>query len=198
MKNALLLIVFAIALVFLSPSLTSAQRENPTKDKPATAKATDWRKFVSQEGKFSVLVPTEPKVLSQDFFQAFGKATVFTYVIPLDGDKASIGVNAQTPYPPLEGGHTFSEYQQLRFLREHLVKGTVIQLKDISQRGVPAIEWSALSPFPGMDGWITYARAYYVMSTHRMYIVSFNANGDEAYKRNSKEADRFFESFTTF
>jgi len=59
--------VVPIIVLLLSPIASAFQEAEP------------WRNFNSPEGKFSVLLPTEPKVEVQDVDSAVGKLTLYSY-----------------------------------------------------------------------------------------------------------------------
>jgi hypothetical protein len=80
-------------------------------------------------------------------------------------------------------------------LRQNLVKGEVIEVKDISVAGIPAIQWLARNPTGKSENLVQFARAYFVRKTRRMYQIAFTAKDVATFQKYAKDRDKFFDSF---
>jgi hypothetical protein len=76
--------VVPIIVLLLAPIASAFQETAP------------WRTFNSPEGKFSVLMPTEPKLAVQDVDSAVGKLTLYSYA---SSSKAAYLLAAYGDYP---------------------------------------------------------------------------------------------------
>jgi hypothetical protein len=86
------------------PTVSNAQtkKKKPTSKKTTTTQTVEdtWKEIGSDEGDFSVSFPAKHQKLQQDFMQACGKITGYTYIVSQDSGNIAFGVYSQSPYPP--------------------------------------------------------------------------------------------------
>jgi hypothetical protein len=150
---------WAAASMLLCPGL-SAQDEN------------QLRKFVSQEGRFSVLIPGTPQTDSQSVALSGGSqsTTLYQYWVELENDNVSYMV-MYNDYPP--GFVKDTPQTALTRTRDGAVKGkTLLTDREINLNGVPGREFTAAGP----DGYSYEVRQY--LKDQRLYqlIVVTNKN----------------------
>jgi hypothetical protein len=125
-------------IVLLLTSIASAFQEAPP-----------WQTFKSAEGKFSVLMPTEPKVQVQDVDSSVGKLTLYSYG---SSSKAAYLIVSYGDYPN-EPTDAANAEKVLDGVREGVVKGMegeVLSGERIVLKG-RANAGTALVDYPGRE-----------------------------------------------
>jgi len=167
--------VAIILLVLLSHSLV-----------PGIQQHNDWIRYKSPEGRYSVLLPSQPNVSTQEATTATGekftqyKATVF------DSDVAyMIG------YFDYQSGTIFT-VDKARDGMIQAVKGTLLDETLITAGGSSGRQFRVLAKDPSGAEYIIRARVYDI--DQRVYVLQFIApKSTEA--ENADKAARYFDSF---
>ncbi|HEV2021196.1 MAG TPA: hypothetical protein VGQ94_01570 [Terriglobales bacterium] len=147
---------------------------------------TDWVKYVSAEGRYSVLFPNQPEVSTQETTASTNeKVTQHLAASSDQGTAYLIGYFDKT-------GMTFS-FDKARDGMISKIKGTLLAEKEISLGGYPGREVKVAATGSDDAEYIALAR-YYVVGD-RIYVVEvvFPKASERA---TTEKVAKFFDSFT--
>ncbi len=169
----------AIALVLISAVLLCSGCKSRT---------TDWIKYNSPEGRYSILLPGEPKLSTQESAMATGEK--FTQYIAASRDSSgAVCMVGHFDFPP---GTTFS-FDDGRDGMVAAVKGTLISEKTISLGSYPGRELKVSAMGADGNGYIVRARFYH--TGLRVYVVQMiiakSSDGPGADAKSVKYFDSF-------
>ncbi|MFN2492296.1 MAG: hypothetical protein ABR501_05355 [Pyrinomonadaceae bacterium] len=108
-----------------------------------------WQKFSSEEGKFTILMPTKPKVEVKEVDSQIGKLTQYVYVSSTDNGLFQVSYADYTVDPPSEKRDSV-----LEAIREGVITGLKAELvtqKNITLQGYPGREFLAQRQIEGID-----------------------------------------------
>ena len=166
--------LFGVLFLFISSALVSAQTHD------------EWIRYDSKEGRYSVLLPSQPTVNSQEATSASGnkftqcKATV-------TGANVAYMIGYFDYSPPT----TFT-LAKGRDGMVNAVKGTLVSERSISLVGVPGLEIHVAAKDEAGSEFVIFARFYDI--DHRVYVVQFiTTKAGEATA--DMKANKYFDSF---
>jgi hypothetical protein len=172
-KTAIANFAIVLLLVF-SPVLTFAIQHSG-----------EWIKYNSKEGGYTVLLPGQPSVDSQEATSASGEK--FTQYKATVSSGKVIYMIGYFDYPP----GTVFDFDAARDRMMDGVKATLLGERSMSVGGAPGREIRLLMKISG-DDYLMVARFYDV--DQRVYVIQFIApKSDEA--RVEEKAARYFDSF---
>lgn len=129
---------------------------------------TDWSKYTSAEGRYSILFPAEPRLTTQESPNADGEK-VLQYLAASSSPDATCLVG----YFDIKSGATFS-FDRGRDGMVAAVKGTLVEERNISLGSSPGRELKiAAQPVAGGPNLLIVARYYQV--GNRVYVIQFIA-----------------------
>ncbi|HKF23115.1 MAG TPA: hypothetical protein VKE93_16190 [Candidatus Angelobacter sp.] len=148
--------------------------------------AGDWSKYTSPEGRYSILFPGEPRVMTQESPSSDGENVVQHIAGTSSPDAACV-----VAYFDIKPGMTFS-FDKGRDGMVAAVKGTLLEERDISLGNSPGRELKiAAQPAAGQNMLIV-ARYYQVGA--RVYVVQFIALKSSE-NTVAETSGRYFDSF---
>jgi hypothetical protein len=149
--------------------------------------STEWLKYDSREGRYSVLVPSQPTLTSQEAAAASGEK--FPQYLASSSDQNALYLVA---YFDLAPGATFS-LDKARDGMLKAVNGTLVSEGSISLGGRPGRELKAAVTGPDGVDYVVYARVYDMEK--RVFILQFiiakSADDSAAAAKSSKYFDSF-------
>jgi len=149
--------------------------------------SSEWVKYNSSEGRYSVLLPTQPKIATQEAATAEGEK--FPQYTASSSDSGAVFLIAYFDYVP---GATFS-LDKARDGMVQAVKGTLVSEASISLDGSPGRELKV--SLTGADGVEYLIQARFYDMGKRVYVVQFiiaKAANDSA---SASKSAKYFESF---
>jgi hypothetical protein len=149
--------------------------------------STEWVKYNSAEGRYSVLLPTQPRLIAQEATSADGEK--FPQYMASAADARAVFLTGYFDHLP---GTTFS-LDKARDGMVQAIKGTLVSESPISSGGNPGREIKV--SMTGANGveYLVQARFYDV--DKRVYLLQFiiaKANDDNV---SAAKAKRYFDSF---
>ncbi len=176
------LLAAAAALLPAPAALAQAGGQAPAQAAPAA-----WKTYTSPEGRFSVLMPNEPKASVDPIAEgpgAPGKTFLFTSAGP-----EGVFLAGWADYAP---GFKFDDQAELTANRDNFVKGVqgkLLATRAITLNGAPGMEFDVEKT--GM--WIGRVRLYIIGNRpYQLMAIIPGATLDTA------KAARFFDSFRLF
>ncbi len=157
-----------------------------------------WRTFNSPEGKFSLLMPTEPKVEVQEVDSAVGKLTLYSYA---SSSKvaylmASYGDYPQEPTDAANAEQVLDDVRAgvLKSIGGEVISGNKIVLKGRANAGAalinyPGHEFTAKKTLEGSE--VVYSWRMYLVG-RRLYQLAAVTNKSDA---TSPDVSKFMASF---
>lgn len=178
---------FVPIVVLLVTSLASAFQE-----------PEPWRTFNSPEGKFSLLMPTEPKVKVQEVDSAVGKLTLYTYA---SSNKVAYMMASYGDYPK-EPADAANAEKVLDDVREGVLKsiggevisGNKIVLKGRASAGAAVLEYPGrefAAKKTGQDSEVVYNWRVYLVGRRLYQLAAVTNKADAA----SPDVPKFLTSF---
>jgi len=165
--------LFAVLFVFIGSALVSAQTHD------------EWIKYDSKEGRYSVLLPSEPTVDSQGATSNSGNK--FTqYKATVTGANVVYMIGYFDYSPPT----TFT-LDKGRDGMVTAVKGTLLSERAISLGGAPGREIHVGAKDESGLEFVIFARFYDI--DHRVYVVQFITT--KAGEAADMKANKYFDSF---
>ena len=166
-------IVFALAFLLLSSALVNAQGHD------------EWPRYTSKEGRYTVLLPSQPTVDSQEATSTSGNK--FTqYKATVTGADAVYMIGYFDYSPPT----TFT-LEKGRDGMVNAVKGTLLSERAISLGGAPGREIHVGAKDESGLEFVIFARFYDI--DHRVYVVQFITT--KAGEAADMRANKYFDSF---
>lgn len=149
--------------------------------------SSEWIKYDSSEGRYSVLLPSQPKLSTQEASAASGEK--FPQYIASASDAKAVFLTGYFDHIP---GATFS-LDKARDGMVQSVKGTLISDASIALAGNPGREFKFSAT--GTDGveYLVQARFYDV--DQRVYLLQFIIAKSEDDKAAAEKAAKYFDSF---
>ena len=149
----------------------------------------DWIKYTSPEGRYSVLLPAQPKLSTQEAANADGQK--FQQYLAQVNDPTGYYL---TGYFDLLSGDTYS----LDKGRDGIIRGVngaLVSEGEISLGGNPGRELKISLVGPDKVDYLVYARMFNI--DKRVYILQFIIAKSEDNKASAANTARFFDSFKT-
>jgi hypothetical protein len=177
-------LLVTLFVLFASASVAFSQ-EHSRKDNPPPSAV--WINYTSAEGRYSVSLPNQPKISSQEAQNSEGlKFTQHLASAYSEGTMCLIGYFdiGDTVVYSLEKG---------RDGMVSTVKGTLVSEQPVTLNGHPGIEIKIGWKNSGAD-YLTQARIYAV--NKRVYIVQFLTLGPDTPQSQVASARRYFDSFS--
>jgi len=143
--------------------------------------AQDWINFNSTEGKFSVLLPAQPKAQT-DTSKSYPNYITSLFITRTNTDIFVLG------WVDYEEGFTFDEQKELEANRDNFIKainGTLIETKNVAFKGYRGLEFSAQA---GAYFWTSKV----FMVGRRPYQLVVGSGSGKA----SENENKFYDSFT--
>lgn len=152
----------------------------------APQQAKDWVPYNSEEGRYSVLLPTQPVLNTQEATTSTGQKATQYYASSTDESTAYLVGYFD------KAGATFS-FDKARDGMVSKIKGTLLAEKEISLSGYPGREVKVAAKGSDNGDYVAVARYYEV--GERIYVVEvvFPRENEKAAAGNSA---KFFDSFT--
>lgn len=185
----------AVYLTMLVLSLSVAAQEHTRPPKTTTPPrapvvpgntpaitAPGWTKFISDEGRFSVLMPGTPKYSVETTQSEHGPYT--THLLTLRGPK-NVFLIGWVDYDP---SFNFNLQSELEMNRDNFVRGVnarLVETRSTTIDGYRAIEFTAEAPLK------TFKSRVYMVGRRPYQIVIGSPKGAD----DSADIDRFFNSF---
>jgi hypothetical protein len=165
--------LFAMLFLFISCALVSAQTHD------------EWIKYDSKEGRYSVLLPSQPTVDSQEATSTSGNK--FTqYKATVAGANVVYMIGYFDYSPPT----TFT-LDKGRDGMVNAVKGTLLSERAISLSDSPGREIHVAAKDESGSEFVIFARFYDI--DHRVYVVQFITT--KAGEAADTKANKYFDSF---
>ena len=149
--------------------------------------SSEWIKYDSSEGRYSVLLPARPKLTTQEASAASGEK--FLQYIASASDANAVFL---TGYFDHISGATFS-LDKARDGMVLSVKGTLINEASIALAGNPGREFEVSAT--GADGVEYLVRARFYDVDQRVYLLQFIIAKADDDKAAGEKAAKYFESF---
>jgi hypothetical protein len=149
--------------------------------------SSEWIKYNSPEGRYSVLVPIQPKLSTQESATADGEK--FTQYKATVIDANAVFLAGYFDHVP---GTTFS-LDKARDGMVGAVKGTLLSESAISLGGYPGLELKVSAK--GSDGTEFLMRARFYDVDKRVYVIQFILPRSEDGSASAEKAARYFDSF---
>jgi hypothetical protein len=149
--------------------------------------SSEWVKYDSSEGRYSVLLPRQPKIATQEAATAEGEK--FSQYTASSSDASAVFLVGYFDYVP---GTTFS-LDKARDGMVQAVKGTLVSEGPISLSGSPGRELKVSAT--GADGVEYLVQARFYDMGKRVYVLQFiiaKAADDSA---SATKAAKYFDSF---
>jgi hypothetical protein len=175
-ENTVMKRVSAILLLLMSGALAFGGQSS-----------SEWVRYTSPEGRYHVLVPTQPKLSTQEASAASGEK--FTQYFASASELNAFFLIGYFDYVP---AMTFS-LDKARDGMVEAVKGTLLSESAISLGGSPGREMKVSAK--GSDGneYLFRVRAYDV--DKRVYVLQFITQRSADDTASAEEATRYFDSF---
>jgi hypothetical protein len=148
----------------------------------AFAFQSNWVKFQSPEGRFSVLLPAQPKETKETTQSPVGPYTTTLFISKGAGETY---IAAWIDYDP---SLKFDDQKELEANRDNFitgVKGTLVSSNNIVFRGYPALEFDGTTPTYSFK-----SRVYIVGKRPYMLLASYLKAAES-----SQNINKFFSSF---
>ena len=149
--------------------------------------STEWIKYDSPEGRYSVLVPSQPKLTTQEAANADG-GKVPQYLAAVGDSTGSYLIG----YFDLTPGGTYS-LDKGRDGIVNAINGTLISEGDISLGGKPGRELKIAAVGSDKVDYVVFARVYSM--DKRIYILQFIIAKSDDDKTAAANSGRYFDSF---
>jgi hypothetical protein len=150
--------------------------------------AGEWIRYTSTEGRYSVKLPAEPKVSSQDSTAPSGEK--LKQYLAQATDSNSLAMIGYFDYP---AGGSF-DFDKGRDGMVGAVKGTLVSEKPISLGDNPGRELRVSVKAPTGEDFIVRARFYDVSG--RVYVVQIIYRKAEESPALTEKAEKYFDSFS--
>lgn len=149
--------------------------------------SSEWIRYQSAEGRYSVLLPVQPTVSTQEWSTAAGKKVTQYRATASDG-KATVLIG----YFDYGSDTTFS-FDKARDGIVGKIKGTLLSERVISLGGHRGRELKVSAK--GSDGTELLDRARLYDVDKRVYVLQFITVKSEDDSASTEKADRYFDSF---
>ena len=149
--------------------------------------SSEWVKYNSSEGRYSVLLPTQPKITTQEAATAEGEK--FPQYMASSSDSSALFLIGYFDYVP---GITFS-LDKARDGMVQAVKGTLISEGSISLGGSPGRELKVSAT--GADGVEYLVQARFYDMGKRVYVLQFIFAKAADDGGSAAKSAKYFESF---
>lgn len=169
---------------------TKTKKATPAKAEPkeATEVQDSWQTFSSKEGRFSVLLPSQPQVLQQEHPTLMQGTLIQTmYLASTNNGAIAYGASYE---PQKVMAPEKNQYAILTTMPEN-GGGQVVRLDNISVKGTPGITYIKEMP----NGSIQMIKAFVVMSKGCLYQLTFLAPNKQTAEAEMKNLQKFFNSF---
>ena len=182
MKSLLVVLLITLGL---SSSLSAQEHTNrPPKLPPITPEvnASDWAKFTSDQGRFSVLMPGVPEDKVETTPSDHGPYTTHLYVLRNQRNVFLIG------YVDYDPSFNFNRQAEMEMNRDNFIKGinaTLLTTKSLTIDGYQVLEFTA----EGQQR-IFRSRVYMVGRRPYQIVIGYPKGVDE-----TANINRFFNSF---
>lgn len=184
--KTLLTLVF---VVLLTPSLNMAQEHTPRAPRPTTTApvAETWIRYHSPAGRYTVLLPAQPTLTTQESATADG--VKFTQYL---ANSASPTAVCLTGYFDQVPGSVFN-FDNARDGMVRAIKGTLQKESAISLGGSSGRELLVSANLDGTDA--TFRVRLYHVGT-RIYVLQFISEARLESPQIVREANKYFDSFS--
>ncbi|MBL0133382.1 MAG: hypothetical protein IPP79_04855 [Chitinophagaceae bacterium] len=156
----------------------------------------DWFQYLSKDGNYTIKMPIEPQVQSQNINTAMGEITMFMAMVEADeNDDNLLYMSAFSEYPVDKISSSLSKEGQDRFFKgaaEGAAKnmnGKVRTIKETSYKGFPARMIYADVSLGGQD---FVAQQKLILVNNKFYMLQIFTKPQKEDNGNSK---KFFDSF---
>lgn len=174
-SNAAIRRAAAVLLLVISPVLTFAIQHSD-----------EWIKYTSKEGRYSLMLPAQPTVDSQEATTASGeKFTQYKATVSSAGAVYMIG------YFDYSAGTIFT-FDKARDGMVDAIKGTLLSERSVSLGGSPGRELRVLAKDSSGVEYLMLARFYDV--NQRVYVIQFITPKSDETGVEERSA-RYFDSF---
>jgi len=170
----------------IQPTATSAQANATTTTGSSGGVEGEWQTFTSEEGRFSILMPSTPKEATQSSETVNGTFTVHAFTAS-DPNRGPEYTASYLKYPTSVEGSDFSQMLAAA-LRGVVGSNTLVDQKTGTVQGVPSIEGEYET---GGTNYTFYKAVIHNDHLYQLFVATSTAAKDE-YR---DEAQKFFDSF---